>query len=122
MCASTAFKAWEPPPADLVDRAVGSFLGVAVGDALGATVTLPDGTELTAPAVPVGDPKDGGTVADIVQYVTVLTTKSAVSRDLTNTIVGSRGIGNADGYAVLARCRDGKGRELLAEFLIKFAL
>jgi len=86
------------------------------------TVTLPDGTELTAPAAPTGSAKDGGTVADIVKIEQLLSAKATATRDLTNTIVSSRTLSNSQGYAVLARCRDDKGRELLAEFTIKFAL
>lgn len=87
-----------------------------------ASITLPDGTELTAPAVPTGSPKDGGTVVDIVELRQLLTAKATATRDLTNTMIDPRALSNSLGYGILARCRDSKGRELLAEFQIKFAL
>lgn len=84
------------------------------------TITLPDGTELTAPAAPTGSSKDGLPVADLVSFVQIHSAEATAQRDITNAMVGSRIPANS-GYLVLTRCRDTKGRELLVELSLKFA-
>lgn len=87
-----------------------------------ATLTLDDGTELSAPSAPSGSPKDGLPVVDLVQLVPMVSTAAGGSRDATNTILGSRQRGASGGVRMVARCRDPMGRELLVEFTTRFAL
>jgi hypothetical protein len=89
-----------------------------------STITLPDGTTLTAPAAPSGSPKDGLPMAELVEVTPMHTIELAATRSFTNTIMSGDFQGNAggNGFKVVARCRDPKGRELLVELALKFAL
>lgn len=85
-------------------------------------VTLPDGTVLRAPALPSFEGKDSLPVVEIVSVAPFVTTSQAKSLDMTNTFAASRVKLDANGYRILARCHDPKGRELLVEITSKFAI
>jgi hypothetical protein len=86
-------------------------------------VILPDGTKLSQAHY---DTPAGLTVKQITPDVVIPVTsnpKAAGTADLTNTFeaVGANSA-TVQGYRVVARCEDPKGRQLEVEFVIAFAL
>jgi hypothetical protein len=88
---------------------------------LPVAIILPDGTELMSPAALTGSAKDGSPIMDLVDIVQIHSAETTATRDITNTMSGSR-VPPGMGYRFLARCRDPKGRELAVELGLKFAL
>jgi hypothetical protein len=95
---------------------------LASGDAL-PEVTMPDGTKLTQAHY---DTPAGLTVRDVTPERIIPVTsnpKAAGTADLTNTFetIGTDSP-TVQGYEVVARCQDAKGRQLEVEFVVAFAL
>lgn len=89
---------------------------------LPGTIVLADGTELSSPSAPTGSAKDGLTVTELIITNAFQTAAASKMLDLTNKMVDPQYAGSGGGKAILARCRDAKGRELYVEFTTKFAL
>ena len=89
---------------------------------LPGTIVLSDGTELSAPSARTGSPKDGLTVTELIIGHDFNTAAAGKMMDYTNKMIDPQYAGQGGGKAILARCRDAKGRELYVEFTTKFAL
>jgi hypothetical protein len=85
-------------------------------------IVLADGTELSAPSARTGSDKDGLTVTELIVKHEFNTAAAAKMMDFTNKMVDAQYAGSGIGKAIVARCRDAKGRELYVEFTTKFAL
>ncbi len=87
-----------------------------------STLSLPDGTTLTAPAHYSAHMTSGMTVTGIVLRNTVQTASAATAIDLTNTFNFMQNLNHATAYTVVARCTDRMGRELEIEFVTSLVL
>ena len=85
-----------------------------------ASLTLPDGTILTAPSH--YDSLATVTVSELVLKNSVKTASTAVATDLTNAFNFMQGLNTATAYTVMAKCKDAKGRELEIEFVTSIIL
>ena len=84
------------------------------------SVTLPDGTVLTAPSHYDSDPDV--TVSSVVLKNTVTTASTPTATDLTNSFNFMQGLNTATGYTVVAKCKDRRGRPLEVEFVTAIIL
>jgi type II secretory pathway pseudopilin PulG len=87
-----------------------------------STITLPDGTNLTAPAHYAEDMTSSMHVRDVVVKNAVGCGAGGARADLTNTFHAIRTDCNSDAYQVVARCTDASGNELEIEFTTGLAL
>jgi Tfp pilus assembly protein PilX len=85
-----------------------------------ASLTLPDGTVLTAPSH--YDTAATVQVSSIVLKNTVKTSSSPVATDLTNAFNFMQGLNTATGYTVVAKCKDAQDHELEVEFVTSIIL
>ncbi len=84
------------------------------------SITLPDGTTLTAPAH--YDTPSSMQVSSIVLKNSVKTAAKATATDLTNTFNFMQGLNSATTYPVVATCTDPSGRTLEVEFVTSVIL
>lgn len=89
---------------------------------LPTTISLPDGTDLAAPAHYSADMNETMQVKDVVLKNPMGCPKTAVKGDLTNTFRSIRSDCNSDAYTIVARCTDRSGNELEIEFVTALAL
>lgn len=91
-----------------------------------APATLPGGVTVRAPAHYSDTTPDTGAVqvdSVVVQFDQGVSDGSlATASDLTNRAVAIDQLGSGKAYRVVARCRDGKARELEVEFAMRFTL
>ncbi len=101
------------------------------GTLVAAPAELPGGMTVRAPAhytpgTSAGTPEDSSAVAVssvVLQFDQGVSDGSvATASDLTNRSVAIDQLGSGKAYRVVARCRDGKARELEVEFAMRFTL
>jgi Tfp pilus assembly protein PilX len=100
------------------------------GTFVAAPDTLPGGMSVRAPAhysdATINATPDGGDIrvdSVVVQFDQGVSDGSvATASDLTNRAVAIDQLGSGKAYRVVARCRDGKARELEVEFSMRFTL